>query len=54
MRPILAGASRRAGDKRILLGVVTALVTAALVAPALAGDNGAQKVGFLSLGGPQG
>ena len=46
MRPILAGVSRRAGEKRILLGVVAALVTAALVAPALAGDNGAQKVDF--------
>ena len=46
MRPILAGVSRHAGEKRILLGVVAALVTAALVAPALAGDNGAQKVDF--------
>jgi hypothetical protein len=52
MRPILAGVSRRAGEKRIFLGVVTALVTAALVAPALAGDNGAQKVDFLDLDRP--
>jgi hypothetical protein len=54
MRPILAGVSRHAGEKRIFLGVVTALVTAALVAPALAGDNGAQKVDFRDLvsGGP--
>jgi hypothetical protein len=54
MSPILAGVSRHAGEKRIFLGVVTALVTAALVAPALAGDNGAQKVDFrdLASGGP--
>jgi hypothetical protein len=49
MRPILAAASRHAGEKRIFLGVVMALVTAALVAPALAGDNGAQKVDFRDL-----
>jgi hypothetical protein len=49
MRPILAGVSRHAGHKRIFLGVVAALVTAALVAPALAGDNGAQKVDLRDL-----
>jgi hypothetical protein len=49
MRPILAGVSRHAGQKRTFLGVVTALVTAALVAPALAGDDGAQRVDFLDL-----
>jgi hypothetical protein len=49
MRPILAGVSRRAGEKRIFLGVVTALVTAALVGPALAGDDRAQKVDFLDV-----
>ncbi|MFL5857771.1 MAG: hypothetical protein ACJ77L_13645 [Solirubrobacteraceae bacterium] len=47
MRPILAGVSRRASEKRIFLGVVTALVTAALAAPALA-DNGAEKVHFFT------
>lgn len=49
VRPILAGVCRHAGEKRIFLGVVTALVTAALVAPALAGDNRAQKVDFLDV-----
>jgi hypothetical protein len=49
VRPILAGVSRHAGRGRIFLGVVTALVTAVVVAPALSGDEGAQtaqKVDF--------
>src|SRR5436190_7474612 len=51
MRPILAGISRHASEKRLFLGVVTALVMAALAAPALAND-GAEKVHFFTQPGP--
>jgi hypothetical protein len=47
MRPILAGISRHACEKRLFLGVVTALVVAALAAPALA-NGGAEKVHFFT------
>lgn len=51
MRPVLAGISRHAREKRLFLGVVTALVMAALAAPALA-NNGAEKVHFFTQPGP--
>ena len=46
MRPLLAGLCRHAGGRHILLGVLTALATAALAASALA-QKGSQKVSFL-------
>ena len=51
MRPMLAGISRHAREKRLFLGLVTALVMAALAAPALAND-GAEKVHFFTQPGP--
>ena len=51
MRRVLAGISRHASKKRLFLGVVTALLMAAVAAPALASD-GAEKVHFFTQPGP--